>query len=116
MGRAVSPTDRSGACPGALGTADQWDEWVANPLKAAQKKHASNAELATGRERAEELVNNLLPRFFLRRTKDLIADQLPKKRDQIVYCPMTAEQLVAYRNILDGKACQDIIQCGDAIL
>lgn len=99
------------AFPGELGTLEQWNEWVAAPLKAAQKKHASNVELATGRERAVELVENLLPQFFLRRTKDLIADQLPKKRDQIVYCPMSAQQLVAYRNMLDSKACQDIIQC-----
>lgn len=35
--------------------------------------------------------------MLLRRTKALIAHQLPTKRDHIVFCQLSEEQLAAYR-------------------
>jgi SNF2 family DNA or RNA helicase len=52
-----------------------------------------------------QLKTHLLPRFLLRRTKTLIADQLPKKTDKVVFCPLTETQRLAYENLME---CEDI--------
>ena len=52
-----------------------------------------------------------MPRFFKRRTKDLIADQLPKKIERTIFCPMTPLQIDAYRRILDCPEVQKMVQC-----
>ncbi|OCB85855.1 hypothetical protein A7U60_g6986 [Sanghuangporus baumii] len=49
---------------------------------------------------AHLLVNKLLPKFFLRRTKDLIRHQLPQKIDEVVFCPLTRQQITVYKRIL----------------
>jgi SNF2 family DNA or RNA helicase len=59
-------------------------------------------QLKTARETADKLVNNLLPEFFLRRMKSLIAHQLPKKTDRVVFCPLTEIQKDAYERFLDS--------------
>ncbi|KAK9478913.1 P-loop containing nucleoside triphosphate hydrolase protein [Lipomyces japonicus] len=88
------------ANPGALGDKKTWIMKISKPLKAGQSHDASLQELSIGRTIAKNLVNNLLPRFFLRRTKELIADQLPKKRDMAVFCPLSKLQEIAYENYI----------------
>ncbi|QRW26485.1 Rad60-SLD domain-containing protein [Rhizoctonia solani] len=67
---------------------------------------------------ADRLVNNLLPYFFLRRTKALIADQMPRKFDQAVFCPLAKTQLEVYKRFLDSPDVQlmvrkdDLCDCG----
>jgi DNA excision repair protein ERCC-6-like 2 len=43
------------------------------------------------------------------RTKDIIADQLPKKIDQVVFCPLTETQKLVYRNFLDTREVQTML-------
>lgn len=95
--------------PGRVGDRSQWHDYVEVPLKEAQKKDATQKQLAIGRTRAIALAHYLLPHFFLRRTKELIADQLPKKVDQIVFCPLTAEQKQAYTRLLAHHEVQVIL-------
>ena len=57
---------------------------------------------------AKSLVENLLPQFFLRRMKTLIKDQLPKKSDRVVFCPLTETQTDAYQRYLDSEIVQAI--------
>jgi SNF2 family DNA or RNA helicase len=86
--------------PGLLGTVKEWITEIEDPLKHGQKRGADPERIADARTRAEKLVQNVLPIFFLRRTKALIADQLPRKFDKIVFCPLTPTQLEVYRRIL----------------
>ena len=65
-------------------------------------------QLSKARKTAEKLRDNLLPRFFLRRLKTLIADQLPKKSDRVVFCPLTDTQSDAYENFVDGDVVRHI--------
>ncbi|KAK9899632.1 hypothetical protein P389DRAFT_164661 [Cystobasidium minutum MCA 4210] len=95
--------------PGRLGDRNQWRDYVESPLKEAQRKDATQQQLAIGRARAFALVHYLLPHFFLRRTKDLIADQLPKKTDKIVFCPLTEDQKTAYKRLLAHEEVQIIL-------
>ena len=104
--------------PGRLGPVSTWKVSICDPLKLGQSHNASNYELARARKTAKMLVTNLLPQFFLRRTKDLIWDQLPKKTDRVVFCPLTETQASAYQRFLDCEIVQKIknsslkCQCG----
>ncbi|KAF2858982.1 hypothetical protein K470DRAFT_259268 [Piedraia hortae CBS 480.64] len=89
--------------PGRFGTLSKWKQCISTPLKLGQSHEASYAQLAAARRTAEKLVHNLLPRFFLRRTKALISDQLPKKSDRIVFCPLSEIQTEAYNNFCDSE-------------
>lgn len=99
--------------PGRLGPLSTWKQVICLPLKLGQSHDATNSQLSKARRTADKLVNNLLPTFFLRRMKSLIADQLPKKSDQVVFCPMTEIQAEAYNNVCDSELVQAIFHASD---
>ncbi|OAQ98718.1 hypothetical protein LLEC1_03304 [Akanthomyces lecanii] len=88
--------------PGNFGTRTEWSQTISKPLTVGQSHEATLAQLSLARQTAQKLVNNLLPRYFLRRMKSLIADQLPKKTDRVVFCPLTDLQKLAYDNFLES--------------
>ena len=99
--------------PGRFGTSATWRTSISDPLKFGQAHDATVAQLARARKTATALVNNLLPRFFLRRSKALIAAQLPKKSDRVVFCPLTEVQAEAYQNFIDSEVVQYILTSSD---
>jgi len=99
--------------PGRFGPISQWKISISEPLKLGQSHNATVHELARARKTAKKLVGNLLPQFFLRRMKTLIKDQLPKKTDRIVFCPLTPIQADAYRNFLESDYVQTIKTSGE---
>ncbi|PHH81560.1 hypothetical protein CDD82_489 [Ophiocordyceps australis] len=86
--------------PGYFGTRAEWKRSISRPLSVGQSHDANLAQLKLARLTAQKLVQNLLPRFFLRRMKTLIAHQLPKKMDRVVFCPLTDLQRQAYQTFL----------------
>lgn len=88
--------------PGYFGSISEWKRSVSKPLAVGQSHEATVAQLSLARQTAKKLVDNLLPRFFLRRMKSLIADQLPKKTDRVVFCPLTDLQRDAYENFIQS--------------
>ncbi|KAK3646401.1 hypothetical protein LTR56_008499 [Elasticomyces elasticus] len=99
--------------PGHFGPMSTWKQSICLPLKMGQSHDASYAQLAKARRTAEKLVHNLLPPFFLRRTKALLADQLPKKSDRVVFCPLTETQGEAYNNFCDSEVVRRIRESGE---
>lgn len=103
--------------PGKFGPISTWRTTIGEPLKMGQSHDATVAQLSKARKTAKALVENLLPQFFLRRMKSLIAHQLPKKSDRVVFCPLTDTQTDAYENLLEGdviryvKTSSDICPC-----
>ncbi|GAB7355714.1 hypothetical protein MBLNU459_g6413t1 [Dothideomycetes sp. NU459] len=89
--------------PGRLGPISSWKASISDPLKLGQSHDATMAQLAKARKTAKKLVDNLLPNFFLRRMKSLIADQLPKKSDRVVFCQLTERQTEAYENLVNSE-------------
>ncbi|KFZ02202.1 hypothetical protein V500_00377 [Pseudogymnoascus sp. VKM F-4518 (FW-2643)] len=88
--------------PGRFGPLSTWKSSICLPLAVGQSHDASIQQLSIARKTAKKLVENLLPQFFLRRMKSLIAHQLPKKSDRVVFCPLTGVQRDAYERFLDG--------------
>lgn len=97
------------ANPGKLGPMFEWNTFIAGPLKIGQSHTATWSQLRRARRTARMLVKNLLPRFFLRRMKSLIADQLPKKSDRVVFCPLTTTQADAYESFLESTIVEYIM-------
>ncbi|RDW79891.1 hypothetical protein BP6252_04529 [Coleophoma cylindrospora] len=104
--------------PGRFGPISTWKSSISDPLRIGQSHDATNYQLKRARETAEKLVKNLLPQFFLRRMKTLIAHQLPKKTDRVVFCPLTEIQRDAYTRYLDSELIEivkysaDPCECG----
>lgn len=94
--------------PGKFGPVSTWKTSISEPLKIGQSHDATVHQLSKARKTAKALVENLLPQFFLRRMKSIIADQLPKKSDRVVFCPLTDTQADAYENFVDSDMIQYI--------
>lgn len=90
--------------PGSVGPPHVWNKTISKPLKLGQAHDATNRQLGNARRIADQLVTNLLPRMFLRRMKSLIAEQLPKKSDRVVFCPLTETQTEAYERFCESEA------------
>lgn len=99
--------------PGKFGPLSTWKQAICVPLKLGQSHDSTYSQIAKSRRTATKLVNNLLPPFFLRRTKNLIKDQLPKKSDRVVFCPLTATQAEAYDNFCDSEIVRAIRESSD---
>ncbi len=89
--------------PGRFGPMSTWKQSIVDPLTTGQSHDATIQQLAIARKTAKKLSENLLPQFFLRRVKSLIANQLPKKSDRVVFCPLTQLQQNAYETFLDSE-------------
>ena len=66
------------ANPGCLGTLGIFQKDYESPIKQGRKFNVTKRELAHANLKSEELTK-LHSQWFLRRTKALIAEQLPKK-------------------------------------
>ncbi|TGZ80672.1 hypothetical protein EX30DRAFT_331845 [Ascodesmis nigricans] len=89
--------------PGEIGSLQDWEKTISTPLKLGQAHNASIRQIGHARKVAQMLVEKLLPQMFLRRMKTLIAHQLPKKTDKVVFCPLTDLQREAYEVFLGGS-------------
>ncbi|KAI0337673.1 hypothetical protein BDW22DRAFT_1339232 [Trametopsis cervina] len=96
--------------PGSVGTKKEWESYVSKPLLRGQSKSATGKELSDAYEIARILRDIVLPKFFLRRTKELIKDQLPEKSDEVVFCPLTPTQIEVYKRVLNTKAVRNLIR------
>ncbi|GAA5862724.1 hypothetical protein JCM3774_001897 [Rhodotorula dairenensis] len=101
------------AVPGRVGTFAQWQDLVTKPIAWSQRADAPDDVIATGRLRATALVSALLPKFFLRRTKDTVKLQLPPKTDHIVLCPLTELQKAVYVRLLQLNDVQVMLSADD---
>lgn len=73
---------RSRAIPGCLGNLGNFKNTFSDPIEQGQRHSATKRVLATGRKTARALVKKISC-SFLRRTKALIREQLPKKDDRV---------------------------------
>lgn len=50
-----------------------------------------------------ELSQKILPHFYLRRDKRLIAHEMPSKRDMPLLCPLGSRQAELYQRVVDSN-------------
>uniref|UniRef100_A0AAY5K3N0 Excision repair cross-complementation group 6-like 2 n=1 Tax=Esox lucius TaxID=8010 RepID=A0AAY5K3N0_ESOLU len=90
------------ANPHCLGSLGNFKNKFSDPIELAQKHSATKRVLAVGRGAVRALARKL-SHWFLRRTKSLIKEQLPKKDDKVVYCSLTSFQEAVYQEVLDTE-------------
>ncbi|XP_067378352.1 DNA excision repair protein ERCC-6-like 2 isoform X2 [Channa argus] len=90
------------ATPGCLGSLGNFKNKFSDPIEQGQRHNATKRDLATGRKTVRALVRKI-SHSFLRRTKALIKEQLPKKDDRVVYCSLTDFQQTLYQTVLDTE-------------
>uniref|UniRef100_A0A671LBI7 DNA excision repair protein ERCC-6-like 2 n=1 Tax=Sinocyclocheilus anshuiensis TaxID=1608454 RepID=A0A671LBI7_9TELE len=88
------------AIPGCLGSPVGFKNKFSDPIEHGQKHTVTKRALAEGRKAVQDLAKRL-SHWFLRRTKALISDQLPKKDDRVVYCSLTDFQRKVYSAVLE---------------
>lgn len=99
------------ACPGLLGNKQYFKDVYSTPIDKFED-----------RRRAAELQRKVAP-FILRRTKAQVAQELPDKTEQVLYCPMGDEQRAVYeayeqelRDYLEGKIKDEILRSAIHVL
>ncbi|XP_070690463.1 DNA excision repair protein ERCC-6-like 2 [Pempheris klunzingeri] len=90
------------AIPGCLGSLGHFKNKFSDPIEQGQRHSATKRALATARKTVNSLVRKI-SHSFLRRTKALIKEQLPKKNDRVVYCSLTDFQQAVYETVLDTE-------------
>lgn len=88
------------AVPGCFGSKNQFKEEFSNPVELGQRHNATKRELATGRKVMEKLTIKMSS-LFLRRTKALISNQLPKKEDRV--CIIFLHIQISARNRVNSR-------------
>ncbi|XP_061784328.1 DNA excision repair protein ERCC-6-like 2 isoform X2 [Nerophis lumbriciformis] len=100
------------AVPGCLGSLGHFKNKVSDPIEQGQRHSATKRVLATARKTVRDLVRKIAS-CFLRRTKSLIKDQLPKKNDRVVYCSLTDFQRTVYQTVLDTEDVQLLLRSSE---
>ncbi|KAH8833776.1 P-loop containing nucleoside triphosphate hydrolase protein [Flagelloscypha sp. PMI_526] len=94
------------ANPDSLGTKRDWKNLINLPLTKGQSSNASRDGRRQFLETSNVLTHKILPNFFLRRTKHLIADQMPKKYDQIY------KRIVGHPRVVNIIRRREKCECG----
>ncbi|KAM3867457.1 DNA excision repair protein ERCC-6-like 2 [Diretmus argenteus] len=100
------------AIPGCLGSLGHFKNKFSDPIEHGQRHSATKRTLAMGRKAVRALARNI-SHWFLRRTKALIKEQLPKKDDRVVYCSLTDFQQTVYQTVLDTEDVTLLLRSSD---
>ncbi|NXE38124.1 ER6L2 protein, partial [Ptilorrhoa leucosticta] len=100
------------AVPGLLGSRVHFKKKFSDPVEHGQRHTATKRELATGRKAMVKLARKMSG-WFLRRTKALISDQLPKKEDRMVFCSLTEFQKAVYQAVLETDDVTLLLRAGE---
>ncbi|XP_078575534.1 uncharacterized protein LOC144861483 isoform X2 [Branchiostoma floridae x Branchiostoma japonicum] len=100
------------ANPGCLGDDKDFRVKFVKPIEEGQKMNSTKRQLAEARRKAKVL-SNLRKKWFIRRTKKIIADQLPTKDEQVVFCKLSGFQQTCYQSVLDSEDVQLVLHQND---
>ncbi|KAI1811236.1 SNF2 family N-terminal domain-containing protein [Poronia punctata] len=95
--------------PMRLGTLVDFRKQVEIPIKMGGYANASNLQIMTAEKTAQALKENISP-YLLQRLKVDVASDLPKKREQVLFCKLTKQQLELYERFLESKEMGDVLK------
>ncbi|CAL1534431.1 unnamed protein product [Lymnaea stagnalis] len=100
------------AKPGVLGSLKKFEKDFMDVIEMGQRHDATKRELAQARKQKDKFAE-MRKKNLLRRTKALIADQLPKKEDLVVLCKLTDLQISVYKAILSHPDMELVLHSED---
>lgn len=94
--------------PGRLGSLTVFRAELAQPIAAGGYVHASSVQVQTA-YRCACMLKDLISPFLLRRLKADVALNLPKKREQVLFCHLTEYQRALYEQYVASEDVQAIM-------
>ncbi|KAK9827355.1 hypothetical protein WJX81_000181 [Elliptochloris bilobata] len=94
--------------PGKLGTLPVFRAQFALPIQFGGYANASAQQVSTAYKCAVVLRDLIAP-YLLRRRKEDVAQQLPSKTEQVLFCTLTNDQRSLYRSYLASAEVADIL-------
>lgn len=88
--------------PMRLGTLVDFRKQIEVPIRIGGYANASNLQIMTAEKTAMALKDNISP-YLLQRLKVDVAADLPKKREQVLFCKLTKLQYDTYQLFLSSK-------------
>ncbi|GMK54007.1 hypothetical protein CspeluHIS016_0105930 [Cutaneotrichosporon spelunceum] len=88
---------------GWAGTFKEWKAYAAKPVTQGHRRDGTLLEVCMAIKRVGELKDKVLPHFYLRRDKGLIAHELPRKQDKVVLCPLAKHQEGVYKRVVESE-------------
>jgi DNA excision repair protein ERCC-6 len=95
--------------PGKLGTLPVFASQFSVPITIGGYANASPLQVSTA-YRCAVVLRDLVATYLLRRMKSDVALSLPRKTEQVLFCPLTAPQRDAYRAFLASKDVAAILE------
>ena len=89
--------------PEVFNDLDSFERWF-DFSSVLEEKNDENGKTAKRKNNLVSTMHAILKPFLLRRVKTDVESALPKKREYILYAPLTAEQKDLYREILSGTS------------
>ena len=89
--------------PEVFNDLDSFERWF-DFSSVLEEKNEVNGKTAKRKNNLVSTMHAILKPFLLRRVKTDVESALPKKREYILYAPLTAEQKDLYREILSGTS------------
>ncbi|KAI8970281.1 SNF2 family N-terminal domain-containing protein [Mycotypha africana] len=95
--------------PGRLGTLPVFQSQFSVPISIGGYANATNVQVQTAYKCACTL-RDLINPYLLRRLKVDVASDLPKKKEQVLFCKLTAPQRRAYLQFIGSKEMDAILE------
>lgn len=94
--------------PGKLGVLPVFEAEFAVPIAVGGYANASPLQVSTA-YRCAVVLRDLITPYLLRRMKEDVDAQLPKKTEHVLFCSLTTEQVSAYRAFLASSEVEQIL-------
>ncbi|KAI0664810.1 DNA repair protein SNF2 family [Cubamyces menziesii] len=101
------------ANPNFLGSKNDFRKNFENAIIRGRDADASDAVKAECEKKLKEL-GNLVAKFIIRRTNDLLSKYLPVKYEQVVFCKLSDFQLALYRLFISSPEIQALLRGTDS--
>ncbi|GAC95865.1 hypothetical protein PHSY_003442 [Pseudozyma hubeiensis SY62] len=99
--------------PALLGTPDNFKALFEEPIVRSRAKHASKQTKAVGQARLGALTT-VTKDIILRRTAEILTQFLPPKKEMVLFCSPSQEQVRIYQSILGSSEVRSLLQGGGA--
>ncbi|CDO94418.1 unnamed protein product [Kluyveromyces dobzhanskii CBS 2104] len=98
--------------PGLLGSRNDFRKNFELPILQSRDSLATDEEVTLGKERLKQL-SNIVSKFIIRRTNNILSKYLPCKYEHVIFINLTPFQKSLYKHFVESRAVKKIVK-GDS--
>ncbi|CAH02722.1 DNA-dependent ATPase RAD54 [Kluyveromyces lactis] len=98
--------------PGLLGSRNDFRKNFELPILQSRDSLATDEEVTLGKDRLRQL-SNIVSKFIIRRTNNILAKYLPCKYEHVIFINLTPFQQSLYQHFIESRAVKKIVK-GDS--